>query len=426
MVEPLKSRSVRDVLKSAGVKLLSRVDVVSPSSNQHELNGVSKLGPVLGEPSREKQPARFVWLGDDEDSPVEDGTLTFYDARERQPSRSELRLYYPGSVQLVRKMAVGDFVFVLRPHDGPIVFAVAPSGSTTLLQMAMILGLPASHLESLKPGRSTLVVDTLDGAPDLDQGGADLLERLGLVVPDGAVSVAEELVEQFGQRFPSTQQFSDFARRRSAVDGLHNPDEALMTWVTTEERIFRAFERLVTRDQLRELYEKDVDLDAFVDLSLSIQNRRKSRAGASFENQLSALFTLHEISFVNNATTERRVRPDFLFPGKEAYATPDFPTRFLTILGAKRTCKDRWRQVLSEADRVEEKHLVTLESPISVEQTDEMRDRKLRLVVPEKLHRFFDESQRAWLLTVADFITLVRVHQEEMVASGWSRILDRG
>ena len=43
------------------------------------------------------------------------------------------------------------------------------------------------------------------------------------------------------------------------------------------------------------------------------------------------------------------------------------------MLAAKTSCKDRWRQVLAEADRIRTKHLLTLEPAISKIQTAEMR-----------------------------------------------------
>ena len=39
----------------------------------------------------------------------------------------------------------------------------------------------------------------------------------------------------------------------------------------------------------------------------------------------------------------------------------------------KSTCKDRWRQVLSEADRIPNKHLFTLEAAISENQTSKCK-----------------------------------------------------
>ncbi len=68
------------------------------------------------------------------------------------------------------------------------------------------------------------------------------------------------------------------------------------------------------------------------------------------------------------------------------------------MLGVKSTCKDRWRQVLAEANRIEHKHLLTFEAAISSNQTDEMRTKNLQLVVPRRLHDSYTETQRAWLM----------------------------
>jgi len=74
----------------------------------------------------------------------------------------------------------------------------------------------------------------------------------------------------------------------------------------------------------------------------------------------------------------------------------------------KSTCKDRWRQVLSEAGRIGDKHLLTLEAAISVNQTNEMQVQSLRLVLPQSLHATYTHSQQAWLLCVRDFLGIVK------------------
>lgn len=81
------------------------------------------------------------------------------------------------------------------------------------------------------------------------------------------------------------------------------------------------------------------------------------------------------------------------------------------MLGVKSTCKDRWRQVLSEADRIEKKHLLTLEAAISTNQTDEMKSKQLQLVVPEKIHKSFTKNQQEWLLDIQTFIETVKLKQ---------------
>ncbi len=81
------------------------------------------------------------------------------------------------------------------------------------------------------------------------------------------------------------------------------------------------------------------------------------------------------------------------------------------MLGAKSTLKDRWRQVLSEAKRIDNKHLLTLEPGISENQTEEMQAKRLQLVVPRRLHGTYRLTQQAWLMDVAGFLSIVRERQ---------------
>src|SRR5690606_24225581 len=109
---------------------------------------------------------------------------------------------------------------------------------------------------------------------------------------------------------------------------------------------------------------------------------------------LESLLTAMGIRFARTAVTENRSKPDFLFPGVAEYRDQKFDPHGLTALGVKSTCKDRWRQVLSEADRVERKHLLTLEPAISTNQTDEMQARQLQLVLPHSLHATYTSAQQ--------------------------------
>ncbi len=46
------------------------------------------------------------------------------------------------------------------------------------------------------------------------------------------------------------------------------------------------------------------------------------------------------------------------------------------MLAVKTTCKDRWRQILNEAQRIKPKHLLTLQEGVSHRQFDEMQESK--------------------------------------------------
>ena len=94
-----------------------------------------------------------------------------------------------------------------------------------------------------------------------------------------------------------------------------------------------------------------------------------------------------------------------------------FPTDDLTVLGAKTTCKDRWRQVLTEADRVERKYLFTLQQGISKNQLKEMHDSKLTLVVPNKYISSFPSEYQNEIKDLAGFINIVKEKQERMPKS---------
>lgn len=110
-------------------------------------------------------------------------------------------------------------------------------------------------------------------------------------------------------------------------------------------------------------------------------NRRKSRVGKSLEHHLACIFTQNHLVFEEQAVTENNKKPDFLFPNAECYHNLQFPADDLIVLGAKTTCKDRWRQVLTEADRVEVKYLFTLQQGISKNQLREMHDSRLTINV---------------------------------------------
>ena len=79
------------------------------------------------------------------------------------------------------------------------------------------------------------------------------------------------------------------------------------------------------------------------------------------------------------------------------------------MLGAKTTVKDRWRQILNEARRIEKKHLLTLQEGVSTEQFREMQDEGVTLVVPKPLHKHYPDAVRPKLVSLTDFIAETRV-----------------
>jgi hypothetical protein len=176
-----------------------------------------------------------------------------------------------------------------------------------------------------------------------------------------------------------------------------------------EEILYRTLEKHIVGEKLKTGF---YDVDDFFDFSKSAQNRRKSRAGLALENHLEFLFQQNDIRYDRAPVTENKSKPDFLFPGIKQYKDKNFEAINLTMLGVKSTCKDRWRQILSEADRIETKHILTLESAISVNQTNEMQKRSLQLVIPKKIIGTFKPDQQKWLFTINDFFRMVKNKQQ--------------
>ena len=403
----MKKGFLSEYFRSVASKRLSTVEIEPNASNQHEFNGVAGLKKILG---TEKQyiKATFFYFEDDmEENIREEGDLTWYDSRKNHPKRSEFRLYFQ-ETEVSRLAAPNDLFIMAIKNDGKAFIIIARQNSTAEHQLAWLFNLPEHS------GKSFAVQEESDN-DSIKTGifSQHLLEQLGIVLPSTEESCLEEMLCKFNGKFSSTLEFSAFAREKVGdFDAYDNrADDVLSTWMQKEENLFRTLERHLVGKRIDEGFSGDTRVDTFISFSLSVQNRRKSRAGNALENHLSFLFERLNIKFSRTPQTEGHSKPDFLFPGIEEYQNPLFPARSLTMLGVKTTCKDRWRQILAEADRIEEKHLFTLQSGISQNQTDEMGAHKVQLVIPRQIHSSFSVGQQCQLMTLDDFVGLVRERQ---------------
>jgi len=127
---------------------------------------------------------------------------------------------------------------------------------------------------------------------------------------------------------------------------------------------------------------------------------------------LEEIFKISELTFETQVKTENNKKPDFLFPNIEAYNNSSFDESKLIFLASKTTCKDRWRQILNEADRIETKHLFTLQQGISKNQLEEMSQYNVKLVVPRAYLTSFPIEHRANILILEQFVQLVNSTQK--------------
>jgi len=188
---------------------------------------------------------------------------------------------------------------------------------------------------------------------------------------------------------------ADYPKRFSTlVDEIGR--EAYALYLSEEERsgerVLREFFR---KSKTRGIFKK---LDRFF---LSISQSRKTRAGKAFEEIIKALFRKCDYPF-----DEQRVingKPDFLMPSEKHFRknAPD-----CIIFTAKRTLRERWRQIATEGLRGLGFFLATIDGGISSKQAREMLTHRIYMVVPQSLKQgISDYKKAANIITFEDFFT---------------------
>lgn len=227
-------------------------------------------------------------------------------------------------------------------------------------------------------------------------------------VTGDTATLMDRYVSALPVSFPDTVKIADEARNicsrinsisKQAV--VNQPDDSILSWLKTEYELFKKIEIHYYSGQLSHPFSS---VDKFVETANTILNRRKSRAGKSLEHHLDTVFTDCSLKFSHPGKTEGNKKPDFIFPGNSEYHSEDYNKNKLVFLGAKTTCKDRWRQILNEASKIPVKHLFTLQQGISKNQLDEMYDSEVILVVPETYISSYPLEYRDKILSLKNFI----------------------
>ena len=406
----MKQGYLKEYFKAIVSKRLSAVETRPESSNQHEFNATTQLRRVFGDDDQKFQ-TDFLYICDDEERIRRASDfLTWYDARRNHPTRTEYRLYYPSS-EVTSSAQEGDSLFICLKQDGSILCVIGEKESTITSQLYWLFGLTDVDNQRF------VVSDEFDYDSDnLEYAVRRIFEELGIEYKsDTDDRLLNNLIDKFGQAFPKTAVFSEYARSLvTDFNPVEDPDSTLSKWYGMEERLFYVYERYLIQDRVEKgfVYNGLIDVDDFIQYSLSVQNRRKSRAGLSLENHVCALLDANHVLYAHGKYTEGRSKPDFIFPSIDSYHDQTYPFEYLTMLGAKTTCKDRWRQVLPEADRIKHKHVLTLEPSISEKQTNGMIKENVQLVLPASIHNTYTPKQQSWIWTMKDFICLVHERQQ--------------
>jgi hypothetical protein len=196
----------------------------------------------------------------------------------------------------------------------------------------------------------------------------------------------------------------EFLKILNGKEDANNPDKLLLQWIDLEFTLFKLLENDRYKDYITKPFGS---VEKLIEVANSILNRRKSRAGHSLENHIAHLFDLRKIPYEAQVITEQNKKPDFIFPSGKDYKNKYFPNEKLNFLAVKTTCKDRWRQVINEADRISNKYLFTLQQGISLNQLREMEEHKIKLVVPEEYKKYYPKEFRTKIVSLRVFIDVL-------------------
>ncbi|MBV6520358.1 MAG: Type-2 restriction enzyme EcoRII [Gemmatimonadaceae bacterium] len=216
---------------------------------------------------------------------------------------------------------------------------------------------------------------------------------------------AGQIPNEWFYTWPNVATVVKLAIDRLPTSSEDPPDKRLIRRHDCETGIFYSIESAVVLPRIKEGF---ASVKLFTDLASTVLNRRKSRHGASLELHARAIFDEEGVPYSHGEESEHGKRPDFLFPSASAYQDGQWPVERLRMLAVKTTCKDRWRQVIDEAERLPTKHLLTLQQGVSPKQYAQMKAAGVVLVVPKPIHENYHEDIRPELWSLEKFIGSTR------------------
>jgi hypothetical protein len=385
MISPYCERAIDDALThgNAVLKVISANDVGLTGGHQYGFllpNPVWYLytthPPVKGVNGESE--ARVTW----QDGIVTESTIHWYGNK----SRFEYRLTRFGKDFPFRTFDnVSDVLVLIRvSYDEFLAYILDESDDIEQLQTALGIEIVGSW-GAYQEGWELPISETEDAC--IEKRFREYVTPITNFPKGDALSAkTRQILEECSRKFPKMP-----------------IDKIMLTSYDTEYRLFKIIERQICQADIVRIKR---NVDDFLKVAGSIMNRRKSRAGRSFENHIE--YILQKEGIPHEMRPKIDGKPDVIIPSREAYYDSTYPDDKLIIVGLKTSCKDRWRQVLNEGKRVSVKHLLTLQSSISSNQLQEMRDAKVQLIIPQELRRKYSKEEQKTILSISDFVKAVR------------------
>jgi hypothetical protein len=187
-------------------------------------------------------------------------------------------------------------------------------------------------------------------------------------------------------------------------------DDQLDFALAAETELFHAINDELGERRLASLVAAKAGFAAIAAYVAGTKQSAKTRRGTSLQNHFKAVLDEARIPYRPQCSTESGETPDFVVPGHEQYHDPTYPASRLRMVACKSTSKERWRQVLNEARRIQEKYLLTLDSALSDDTVTAMNDAKVRPFLPRSVldSSYATRPCRAQLRTVAELVAELR------------------
>lgn len=119
-------------------KEITVVECDVEKSNQHEFNVTKDMKGLLGNSKKYFTNSYWLYIGESEQVKAKD-TLSWYDAREKNPNRTEWRLYYGGN-KVIERAQVGDWLFILKISEDYLALLVVEQKNEILTAVRHLLG----------------------------------------------------------------------------------------------------------------------------------------------------------------------------------------------------------------------------------------------------------------------------------------------
>ncbi len=303
----MKKGYLSEYFEGVAAKRLSAVEADVLRSNQHEFNGVEGLRQMLGEPDgKVSYQTKVIYLQDSDSDPIiEDAVFTWYDARqrarlERGVMRWEYRLYFP-TTNVSLKAVEGDLMVIAKRRDSGLMVIVAEGASSIARQIEWLFGF--SDLAQLGLSVKAELGTERDR---IEFASRVILESMGVEVEVAEDSFLDEMLKRFGGKFPTTKDFSAYARSTlKDVSAKDDADKVLMAWMEREEILFRTLERHLIADRLSWMWM------AFLPFPFLCKTDAKAASASHWRTTLNWFFRRTESG--TRVPVLQRTRPSLIF-----------------------------------------------------------------------------------------------------------------